>query len=533
MKKLLLLVCAVSFYWGNAQSLISEKKILLTKDQRKNEPIGAFYESKSDGVLVYFESKKAKKEKGEKRTWERYEMTIDKNLEVKGGDYNTLGTKFAIRPRLYFSDYRIGYTSWVDEEGKTDIMMVQIIKFDLNNKILEVKDYEISPEKAFKNYRVITAGDKILIMAQFESKGTGDKGKSDKGMDYVKFITVNALNLEVESSNELNLLGKNEFGIEDLMFYNNKIYMVGIELQIIKPFKWKFPKNYILFRLAIDGKEEARQNLALDSKFRMAGGQLAINGENLCVAGEYALTSTKQVAPKTPASNKTVKVSNPYVGIFMMQFDLNSLKNKAINTYDYEKDIMKKLRKGNAGFNKKGGSFVMNDFIFLADGSFYLTTEMFVKYFNTTVVKTDYFTTWYYYTYFDYMDAVIYKFSPKADLDWLVQIDRDTYRRKYRGHLSAEKPLINGKLDTYLMDNENLVALYNTPGRKYSEKRFGLSGITMTKDGKVNEPVDFTSDFQFGLLEDGLIQIDRTTVIGVGTDKKEDNLWLKKIKLNN
>lgn len=28
--------------------------------------------------------------------------------------------------------------------------MVQIIKFDLNNKILEVKDYEISPEKAFK-----------------------------------------------------------------------------------------------------------------------------------------------------------------------------------------------------------------------------------------------------------------------------------------------------------------------------------------------------------------------------------------------
>ena len=63
MKKLLLLVFAVSFYWGNAQSLISEKKILLTKDQRKNEPIGAFYESKSDGVLVYFESKKAKKEK--------------------------------------------------------------------------------------------------------------------------------------------------------------------------------------------------------------------------------------------------------------------------------------------------------------------------------------------------------------------------------------------------------------------------------------------------------------------------------------
>ena len=55
----------------------------------------------------------------------------------------------------------------------------------------------------------------------------------------------------------------------------------------------------------------------------------------------------------------------------------------------------------------------------------------------------------------------------------------------------------------------------------------------MTKDGKVNEPVDFTSDFQFGLLEDGLIQIDRTTVIGVGTDKKEDNLWLKKIKLDN
>jgi hypothetical protein len=533
MKKLIIALLVLFAGQLQAQSLVSEKKIELTKDQRKNEPLGALYNAQSGGALVYFESQKAKKEKGSKRTWQRYEMATDKDLNVTGGEYVTLGTKHAVRPRIFFDNFRIGYTSWIDDEGKNDMMMIQVIKFDNQNKIMEIKDFEVCAEKEFGNYRIIRAGNEIIMMVQMESKS---KDKNERGLDYVKYYRINANTLEIAAQNDLNLLGKREFGLENLMFHNNKIYMVGIEFQQIKPFKWKFPKSYMLFKLSMDGTEEARSVVELPQGFRAAGVQMAANNNDLVIAGEYASGKAKQVAPKQPAQNKTVKVSNPYIGLFIMKYDANRLEQKAVNTYDYEKDIMKKLRKGNPGFSKKGGSFSLNDFYFLSDGSFYITAEMFVKYWQTEVSKSTAgnmaITTYRYYTHYKYLDAIVYKFSPNVELEWLVQIDRDMYTRKYDGHLKSEKPIDPGKLDTYILNGDKLAAFYNTPGKKYNAKRFGLSAITVTKDGEATDPIDFNSEFQFCQIDGGLIRIDNDHLIAVGTDKKGDNLWFKKIKIN-
>ncbi len=535
MKRLLQLALVSAIIWSNAfaQSQVSEKKIELTKDQRKNEPLGAIYSSNSGGALVYFESKKAKKEKGEKRTWERYEITVDKELNVKDGAYVTLGTKHALKPKIYYDNFRIGYTTWVDEEGKTDMMMVQVVKFDNSNKILEVKDFEVCAEKEFGNYRVISGNGDLIMMVQMESKS---KDKKEKGLDYVKYYRIDPSTLEVKSQNDLNLLGKREFGLENLMFYNNKVYLIGIELQQIKPFNWKFPKDYYLFKLSIDGQEEGRSILQLPTGFKIAGVQMDAKGNDLVLAGEYAPANTKSKAPKQPTGNRTVKVSNPYIGVFVMKYDATKLEQKAVNTYDYEKDIMKKLRKGNPGFNKKGGSFSLNDFYFLSDGSFYITAEMYVKYWRTQVQKSTVgnmtYTTYRYYTDYQYLDAIVYKFNANVEMEWLVQIDRDMYKRTYSGHLKAEKPIDPGKLNTYLTKDDKLVAFYNTPGKKYSGKRFGLSGMTITKDGNATDPVDFNDNFQFGQLDGGVIKIDENHIVAVGTDKKEDFLWFKKIKIN-
>ncbi len=534
MKKILLFATLLSFAAGSmAQKQVSDKQIELTKDQRKNEPLGAIYSANTNGALVYFESKKAKKEKGEKRTWERYEMAIDPNLNVVNGDYVTLGTKHAVKPKIFYADFKIGYTSWIDEEGKTDMMMIQIIKFDNNNKILEVQDIEICPEKEFGNYRIIRAGNELIAMVQTELKG---KDKKTKGLDIVKYYKINPSTLEVISQNDLNLLGKREFGLENLMFFNNKIFMVGIELQEVKLFDLKIPKDYYLFKLSMDGKEEGRSILQLPTGFKIAGVQMEANGNNLVLAGEYAAANSKSKMPKRPTGNKTVKVSNPYIGLFIMKYDMQKMEQTAINTYDYEKDIMKKLRKGNPGFNKKGGSFSLTDFYFLPDGSFFLTAEMFVKYWRTTVTKstigTTTYTTFNYYTDYSYLDAVVYKFTSNVELDWLVQIDRDMYKRTYSGHLKAEKPLDPGKLNTYLTKENKLVSFYNTPGKKYNGKRFGLSGMTITMDGNATDPVDFNDEFNFGQLDGGIIKVDDNHIIAVGMDKKEKNLWLKKIQIN-
>src|SRR5690606_29231448 len=250
--------------------------------------------------------------------------------------------------------------------------------------------------------RIIRAGSELLLMVQMETKS---KNKKERGLDFLKYYRIDPVSMEIKSQNELNLLGKREFGLENMLYHNNKLYLVGIELQQIKPFKWKFPKDYILFKLSMEGVEEGRSILQLPQGFKIAGVQLDARNTDLILAGEYSPSNAKPVAPKMPSNNKTVKVSNPYVGLFVMKYDTQSLEPKGVNTYDYEKDIMKKLRKGNPGFSKKGGSFSINDFYFLPDGSFYLTVEMFTKYWKTTVTKTTVgsmtYTTYHYYTIFD------------------------------------------------------------------------------------------------------------------------------------
>lgn len=526
-KKSVLLALALSTSTAFAQVLVSEKKLELTKDQRKNEMEGALGDSETGGALVYFEAKKAEKVKGQKRQFERYETVLDPNLNVVSGDYVILGTKNAVRPKVFYEDMRIGYTTWVDEEGKTDMVMVQIIKFDKKNKVKEVKDLEVCAEREFKDYRVISLGANLIIMVQYESKE-----KETKNLDFVKYIRVDVNTMEVKSETDLNLLGRNAFGIEYLLANEGKIYMVGKELATIKPFNITTTKGYILFRLNLEGQEEARQPLELPQGLKIGGVQLHINNGDLLLAGEYALGGGKERKPVSPNGSKTVQVSNPYIGIFVMNMDKSSFKTKTTNVYDYQKDVLKKLRKGNPGFNKKGGSFVLNDFVFLPDGSFYLTAEMFVKYWRTVVTQSGNIKTSKYYTDYKYLDAVVYKFNPKCEMDWIIQVDRDEYTKTHKGHLSSEKPIEPGKLDVFLQSNKKLAVLYNTPGKKYGKKRFGLSELLVSPDGNSGEAVDFTSEAQFGMLDGGLIRVDANTVLAVGTDKKEDYLWVKKIKLD-
>ena len=47
----------------------------------------------------------------------------------------------------------------------------------------------------------------------------------------------------------------------------------------------------------------------------------------------------------------------------------------------------------------------------------------------------------------------------------------------------------------------------------------------------MTEPADFTSEQQFGLLDGGIIDIGDQQILAVGTDKKANNLWIKKIKV--
>lgn len=517
---------------ASAQSLVDEKKIELTKDQRKNEMEGALRDNETGGVLVYFEAKKADKVKGEKkRKYERFETVLDQDLNTVSGDYITMGTKHAVRPKIFYDDKRIGYTTWVDEEGKTDMKMVQLVQFDKKNKIQKVQDIEVCAEKEFKDYRIVDMGGDLILMVQYESKQ-----KETKNLDFVRYFRIDANSLEIEAQNDLNLLGRNAFGLEYLMAQDGKIYMVGKELAIIKPFKIMTVKNYLLFRLNLDGQEEARKVLELPNGLRMAGAQLHINQDDLMLAGEYALGGTKVKKPIAPYGNRSGLVSNPYIGIFVMRLNKTDFSQKVVNVYDYQKDVLKKLRKGNPGFTKKKGSFALNDFVFLPDGSFYLTAEMFTKTWitqkQTTQAGNMSYTTYYYYTDFTYLDAVVYKFNANCEMDWLVQIDRDMYTRRYNGHLTSEKPIEPGKLDAFLQDDHKLAVLYNTPGKKYGKKRFGLSEILIAADGNSGDPIDFTSQAQFGLLDGGIISVDRNTIIAVGTDKKEDYLWVKKIKLN-
>lgn len=530
-----LIVYLIMYSNALTQSLISEKMIPLDKEQKKNEVEFALYNPNTDGITVFFEIQKGEKVKGQKRTYKRYEIDLNNNLDIISAEYKTLGTKNSVKPRIYFKDFRIGYTTWVDDEtdDKINKVMLQIIKFDNNNKILDIKDYELCEEKGFDYYKIMPHNGELIVMAQYEKKKTKDK--NEKNRDYLILKRIDPATMETKLSEELNLLGKDELALESYLITNDKIFLVGKQLLQTKVLGIKIPQKWLIFRLNLDGKEEARGEITIPDKAMAISSVYIAEGNGMIyLAGEYGNAKDVTAVPKMPSSSKTVKVKNPNLGMFIKRFDYN-LEEKGTATFSYKEKILKKLKKGNPKFTAKKGLYNLRDFYFLPDGSFYVVTEMYAKTYET--VKTSSQTmigtinTYYYYTHYDYMDAVVFKFTPNGELDWLVQIDRDNYRLTYPGHIRSLKPLDPGKLETFLTNDGRLIALYNTPGRKYGKKRFGLSEVIISPDGNMTDPVDYNNNFQFCLIDGGIIKYDNNTIFAVGTDRKNDNLWIKKIKL--
>jgi hypothetical protein len=537
MKRKLLVLGILPFFMVSvvfSQKLITEKQIPLTKEQKKYEPDFALPNQSTGGVTVYFEPMKAAKVKGEKRKFQRYEMQLDKDLNLVAGDFKTLGTPNSVRPKFHYKEFAINHSTWVDDEtdDKINKMMLQLTKFDLDNNIIEVKSFELCDEKGFDNYRVTDYNGDLIIFAQYEKKKTKDK--NEKNRDYLVYKRIDPVTLEVKNESELNLLGKDELGLEAFLIEKDKIFLVGPQLLQLKIGKMKIPQGWFVFKLNIDGTEEMRGQLTLPDKAVGVGSvYLTFNKDILYMIGEYGDPKKMQKTPSPPygsSTSTTVKCTNPYLGIFLKKFDFD-LVEKGTATFSYKESILKKLKKGNRGFTKKGGNYNLQDFYFLEDGSFYLTAEMFTKVYRAVCTKSDYFSYCQYFTDFNYMDGLVFKFNANGELDWLVQVDRDNYTKVYYGLIKSKKPLESGKLVSYLKTGNKMVILYNTPGRKYSGKRFGLSEVLVTPEGEMTDPFDYTSEQQFGLLDGGIIDIDDDQILAVGTDKKGNNLWVKKIKI--
>lgn len=530
--KLLLGLMVYCFVFTDAltQSLISEKMIPLDKDQKKNEVEFALYNPNTDGITVFFEIQKGEKVKGQKRTYKRYEIDLNNNLDIVSAEYKTLGTKNSVKPRIYFKDFRIGYTTWVDDETEDKInkVMLQIIKFDNNNKIIDIKDYELCEEKGFDYYKILPYNGELIVMAQYEKKKTKDK--NEKNRDYMILKRIDPVTMETKLSEELNLLGKDELALESYLISNDKIFLVGKQLLQTKILGIKIPQKWLIFRLNLDGKEEARGEITIpDKAMGISSVYIAEGNGMIYLAGEYGYAKDVTKTP-APSSGKTVTVKNPNIGMFIKRFDYN-LEEKGTATFSYKEKILKKLKKGNPKFTKKKGLYNLRDFYFLPDGSFYIVSEMYSKTYESVKTTSGTISITNNYTHYDYMDAVVFKFTPNGELDWLVQIDRDNYRLTYQGFIRSLKPLEPGKLETFLTNDGRLIALYNTPGRKYNKKRFGLSEVIISPDGSMTNPVDYNNNFQFCMIDGGIIKYDDNTIFAVGTDRKYDNLWIKKIRL--
>jgi hypothetical protein len=533
-KRLLVLSLILGFAVSSvlSQKLVSEKQIELTKNQKKYEMDFALPSGTAGNFTVFFEPQRAPKVKGERMKFQRYEMVLDKDMNVVSEEFKTLGTGSSVKPKIYFDNFRIAYTTWVDNETEDKInkMMFQLIKYDNNNLIMEIKDYELCDEKGFGTYKVTNYNGELFVLAQYEKKKTKDK--NEKNRDYLVYKRIDPNTMELKAESELNLLGKDELGLEAVSIIKDKIYLVGPQLLQMKIGNWKIPKGYYIFKLNLNGEEETRGEITIPVKAMGVGSVYLAEGNGmLYMAGEYGDPKKIYRAPSVPYSgSSSVKVANPFIGMFIKKYDFD-LQEKGTATFSYKEKILAKLKKGNKGFTKKGGNYNLQDFYFLSDGSFYITAEMFVKYYRSVCTDNGYVSFCSYYTDFDYMDALIFKFTPNGELDWLVQVDRDNYKKTYYGYIKTNKPLDPGKLETYLVNDEKMVCLYNTPGRKYSGKRFGLSEVVITKDGQMTDPYDFTSEQQFGLLDGGLINIGNNEMMAVGTDKKGNNLWVKKIKI--
>ena len=331
-----------------SQKILSEKQVELTTAQKKHEPAFGVFNQNTGFITIFFEPQPVPYEKGERRKYERYEIQLDKDLNLFSGDFKTLETKFSLRPKLFFNDCSISYYTWVDNgaDNKFNKMMLQIIKFDQDNNITDNKSYELCEEQAFDSYRVTSYNGSLIILAQYEKKYTKDKNEKNK--TFLEYKRLDITTLEVKNETELNLLGIEKLGLETILIEKDKIFLVGPQLSQVDSGTIKIPKTWFVFRLNIDGTEEKRSELAIPVKpVCIYSAFLTFNKDILYLIGEYGDPEEMKKIPSPPygsSASISIKCVNQNLGIYLKKLDFD-LQEKTSSSFSYKEDVLPKIKK--------------------------------------------------------------------------------------------------------------------------------------------------------------------------------------------
>ena len=529
------MVLFVSVSYAFSQSVISEKQIVLTKEQKKHEPDFAIYNDSLKGVTLVFEPKQAPFVKGEKKKFVRYELQLDNELNLFSGDFRTVDTKLSLHPKIVFDTFSIAYYTWVDigSDHKFNKMMLQIVQYDKENNVILSKSFELCDEKGFACNRISRYKNDLIVLTQYEA--LHGKDKNEKNKSHLLYTRINISMLELINQTDLMLQPNDDISLDAVLIEKDKLFIVGSQLMKADSGFAKIPKTWFAFRFNLDGTEEKRVELSIAANnFTIGSAFLRFNKDLLYLVGEFGNLSDMKKIP-LPDYQSTVsgsaKCPNLYQGMYVKKLDFDLIE-KSSATFQYKEDVLSKMKKPYKNPFKKGESLNFQDFFFCDDGSFFISAEMYNKEYRWDAIKIDYYNNYGIFTNYNYLDGLIFKFNANTGLDWLVQIERDRYPMEYTGFILDKIPQDNGKLDVHLLSDQKLAVLYNTPDRKYSANRFGLSELLLTPLGDRKNLVEFTKDQQFELIDGGLVDLGNNEVLAFGTNPKTNDIWIKKIKIS-
>jgi hypothetical protein len=522
---LLLLISGV-----DAQQIIGDVQVELTPSQKKHDPSYGFVNKKTGGLTIFFEPQTAPFEKGEPIKYERYELQLDKDLNIFSGDFRTLDAWYSLQPKIFWNETSIGYYIWLNKKAgkETGFIVLQIIKYDNDNNITATKSIELCDEKEFESYKISSYNGSLLIFYSMEVKTVKENKISKVAHFFYKRIDIASLNITDEY--ELNLIANEELGLESVLVENDKIFFICPELTQTDSNFIKIPKSWLVFKLNLDGTVDKINEIALPGSGATIGSAyLSIYKDEIYIVGEYGISNDMLKTPKPPygsSTSATIKCTNPFMGIYLKKLGAD-LQEKTSVFYSYKDDILPKIKKGNKSFIKKSINLHFEQFYFTNDGSFYVTAETYNKTYRINGADNVSAN----FTEFNYLDGLVFKFNSSLNLDWFIELDKISYSKIYPYYIKEKKPFENGRLSTFMTPSFNLAVFYNAVGKEYRLNRYGFNHVLISAAGVMSNPVDLSNNQQFELIDGGIIDIGNNEIFAVGTHAQSKNIWIRWLKI--
>jgi len=506
----LLLVLINTIITIKSQELAFETQFELAKSQYKAGIQKLCTDTAQKKVWVSFMPEKVSFSEENPYNRKKFELVLNEKMQVASQQYTAQSDNRPVKVKYAWKNSWIGTVIRTNNQTNPNQKELVVIQYDNKGVIVKEQFFALCPAKQLEKYNDVLVNDTLFCFYEREIS------INERAVEMLK-INLNTL---ISIRQKPLTLPNSKFGLFDVCYLQNQIYMWGAEVDLQKFGVERIPHKNTLFQISEQGEISAKWDILPDFETDYLHFS-SYKDKNIYVLGEY----TKS------------KSHDDMMGIFIQKLQPAGT-TAWTKQYDYKGELQKSIRTSSTGSMLYTQGGVLLHKLFCTDnGELIVQAELFTKrqYSNTNFNNNSMFMGGVGgsfadpYTDYEYFDILLMKFDNQGNYIRTERVPRTRQVKTYTGHLFSRKPVEKSYIYSQLINQHVFVFYMNL--QQNGKYHYLYACKYNTSSGQITNISDLSTDGFEVISNLGVQNIATNQVVVAGTNSKGNLLWLKGLLL--